>query len=338
MSVIFLMRKQQMGYHSFERVFSDLKNAMPDNVHVRTVHSWFHSNGFFKRLLNLVQLQFLRADVYHITGDIHYLALGLIGRKVVLTVHDLAPLLRKKGLGRAVFKLLWYTWPMKIAKVTTAISEATKRELVEHTGADPDKIVVIPVCISPDFKPCPKSWPQPPERPVVLMVGTKPNKNLERMFLALQGIDVEVRIMGRLDRVQRESFERTGVLFRELGLLSDEEVVQAYRDCDLLAFASTYEGFGMPIVEAQAVGRPVLTSNHPPMSDIAGEGALLVDPEDIVSMQTAFFQIINAGDLRETLVKKGFASIQKYFSVAIAAIYLSAYQRSLAKNPMETTA
>jgi len=74
---------------------------------------------------------------------------------------------------------------------------------------------------------------------------------------------------------------------RELGRLTDAELVEAYRRCDMVVFASLYEGFGLPILEAQAMGRPVITSNFGAMREAAGDGALLVDPYSVESIRDA---------------------------------------------------
>ena len=319
------MRKPQMGFHSFERIFEGIRGELPDNIEVKEVYSWFHSRGLFRRLLNLVQVLFLRADVYHITGDIHYLALGLIGRRVVLTVHDLAPLHRKHGLSRYIFRLLWYIWPMRIASVTTAVSEFTKAELVQHTGVDLKNVLVTPNFVTSGFSPFAKSWPVDPDLPVILMVGTKPNKNLGRMFRALQGMKVKVHLIGKLGDEQRRSLEECEVAFKELGLLDESGLIEAYRDCDVVAFASTYEGFGMPILEAQAVGRPLLTSNYPPMSDVAGEGAVLVDPLDIDSIKSGFASVLNYEDYRHDLVNKGLERVRGFQREHVASLYFRQY-------------
>ena len=70
-------------------------------------------------------------------------------------------------------------------------------------------------------------------------------------------------------------------------------------------FASTYEGFGLPIVEAQAIGLPVITSNMPPMNDTAGDGALLVDPLDEGEIRTALEQLLHSPDVARQLSEQG---------------------------------
>jgi glycosyltransferase involved in cell wall biosynthesis len=323
------MRKPQPGFHSFERLFRDIREALPTDVEVRVVHSWFHSRGLVRRLLNCLQAFFIRADVVHITGDIHYLAPALVGRRSVLTIHDLAPLHTKRGWQRKLFKYFWYSLPVRCADCTTTISAAIRKELLEALAPQSANITVVSNCISSDFIHVPKPWS---DSPVVLMVGTKANKNLERMFAALEDFQVEVRIIGQLSEGQRQVLKQSQVPFSELGRLSDAEVLQAYRDCDLLAFASTYEGFGLPILEAQATGRPVLTSDIPALSEVAGEGAVLVDPLDVDSIRQGLERLLVSDSFRESLIAKGCANVESYHASTVAQRYAETYRQLVASN------
>jgi glycosyltransferase involved in cell wall biosynthesis len=323
------MRKPQPGFHSFERLFGDIREALPADVEVRVVHSWFHSRGFFPRLLNCIQAFFIRGDVVHITGDIHYLAPALVGRRSVLTIHDLAPLHTKRGWQRKLFKYLWYSLPVRCADCTTTISAAIRQELLETLEPSSVDVTVVPNCISSEFTRVSKAWPK---TPVVLMVGTKANKNLERMFAALQNFQVEVRIIGQLSEEQRQVLTKAQVPLTELGRLTDAEVLQAYQGCDLLAFASTYEGFGLPILEAQATGRPVLTSDIPALSEVAGEGAVLVNPLDVESIRQGFERLLSSASLRESLIAKGCANADSYHATSVAQCYAEAYRELAASN------
>ncbi len=107
--------------------------------------------------------------------------------------------------------------------------------------------------------------------------------------------------------------------------LSEEQLFEKYKDCDLLFFASTYEGFGMPIMEANIVGRPVITSNLYSMPEVAGNAALLVDPfnDDI---RNGILKIINEDSLRDDLITKGFKNADRFTLENIAEDYLQLYK------------
>jgi glycosyltransferase involved in cell wall biosynthesis len=128
----------------------------------------------------------------------------------------------------------------------------------------------------------------------------------------------------RSDRQSNSAPEPPGV--RELGRLTDEELVAAYRRSDMVVFASLYEGFGLPILEAQAMGRPVITSNFGAMREAAGDGALLVDPYSVEEIRAAIMRIKNEPGLREELVCKGRENAEKFRADAIALKYAEIYR------------
>ena len=91
-------------------------------------------------------------------------------------------------------------------------------------------------------------------------------------------------------------------------------------------FPSIYEGFGMPIIEGQTIGRVVITSDISPMKDVAGNGALLVNPFSVESIREAYLQIINDKDLRSRIIEKGKENAQKYAVEKIAKQYVKIYK------------
>ena len=104
-----------------------------------------------------------------------------------------------------------------------------------------------------------------------------------------------------------------GVEYSTQSKLTDAEMQEAYATSDFLLFASTLEGFGMPILEAQMVGLPVITSNINPMNEVAGDGAELCDPLDSNAIRGCIERVISDAQLRQLLIQKG-ATNCKLFS------------------------
>ncbi len=312
------------GQVSIERLFAEIRGHLPEEWQVEDATSPFPSKAVLARLRNLRHATRQVADVHHIVGDVHYLAFGLPSKRLVLTIHDCAALNRLSGWRRKVLRYFWFTGPMRRASVVTTISETSKEELRHWVGNLAEKVVVIPNCVRSEFQAAPKLFNG--AQPVVLQVGTGWNKNVERVALALRGTPCRLEVVGSLSEAQRSVLIETGVPFRELGRVNDEELLEAYRRCDFVIFASLYEGFGLPILEAQATGRPVITSNCSSMPEAAGDGALFVDPESVGDIHQAVSKILNEADLREYLIERGYRNVERFHPNAIAERYAEVYK------------
>lgn len=158
-------------------------------------------------------------------------------------------------------------------------------------------------------------------------MGTTRNKNLKRVARACADLDREVRlwILGELSPKQEQFLDSLDLEWENFAGLPWHQVVDVYERCTAVLFASTYEGFGLPILEGQAVGRPVITSDRSPMREVAGGGAMLVDPEDVESIREGIDRILEDRDLREQLVGKGFENVELYRPEAIASQYADLY-------------
>ena len=111
--------------------------------------------------------------------------------------------------------------------------------------------------------------------------------------------------------------------------LSQKKVVQHYINSDILLYVSNYEGFGLPILEAQSVGRPVITSNLEPMKFVAGKGALLVNPKNINQISIAIKKVLTNKKTRLLLIKKGHENIKRFNKQEILQKHIKIYKNIL---------
>jgi len=144
--------------------------------------------------------------------------------------------------------------------------------------------------------------------------------------MALAGLPVLLEIIGPIDNELRSALLDCRVTYEERSELTEDEIVAAYERCDLVAFVSTYEGFGMPIVEGQAVGRPVVTSDLEPMRWVAGGAAVLVNPESVESIRDGIVRVMDDVGLRERLIRDGLENAKRFRPDEIAAQYLKLYE------------
>ena len=108
-------------------------------------------------------------------------------------------------------------------------------------------------------------------------------------------------IIGNLSNEQQHILNRSGISYQNYVGLSLNEIVEQYQLCDLLLFASTYEGFGLPLLEAMSHGTPVLTSNCASMPEVAGDAGMLVDPCDVDSVAHGLSELLSHDARRNAL-------------------------------------
>jgi glycosyltransferase involved in cell wall biosynthesis len=205
------------------------------------------------------------------------------------------------------------------------ISESSKRDIIEYLQISPDSIFVTPLAsryhvnyltdqliaridknIDYDFS-----------QPYLLFVSTiEPRKNITAIISAFNLLKSKYKIPHHLVLIGQKGWKYEPI-FEEIGrsswkeeihhldYLSDELVASFYSRADVFVYPSHYEGFGLPVLEAMTLGAPVVTSNTSSLPEVAGDAALLINPDDVEELAEAILQIISDSQLRAQLVKKG---------------------------------
>ena len=328
MRVVFFQRKPRKGSNfSLEFHFQAVRDLLHDRIDARLVVAPVQSNGFLRRaLIMLHALTNCNGNILHNTGDIHFANLLLPKQKNILTVLDCGFLENRSAIKRAMLKWIWLTLPCWRASFITVISDATKKELLKELRIDPTKVKVIPVFVSNCFVPAetPKSFNK--RRPVLLQVGTKANKNIERLIQAVAGMECLLDIVGVLTPKHLSLLEYHKVKFTNSVDLSLPQIVEKYQNCDVVTFASTYEGFGMPIIEANATEKPIVTSKILSMPEVGGDAACYVDPFSVEDYRRGILQVIEDDSYRAKLVENGKKNKERFCAEKIANQYLELYQ------------
>jgi glycosyltransferase involved in cell wall biosynthesis len=326
LKVRYFQRKARPGFSfSLEFIFEDIRKRLINFIDADVRISSFENNGILSKIGNILEASFKQSKhINHITGEIHFLDLFMNKTKVVLTILDCGPMFRKKGLAREFVRYLYLVLPIKKAAIVTTISETVKKEIISYTNCDPQKIVVIPVAVNEQYHPQPQKFNA--DKPIILQVGTGPNKNVERLIEALKDINCHLVIIGRLNNTISEAIENNKIEYSNYVGLSNDELLMQYKLCDIVSFVSTFEGFGMPIVEANCIERAVVTSNTSSMPEVASGAACLVDPLDINSIRNGFLKVIQNEAFRDLLINNGKNNRNRFNADKIAQSYLDIYK------------
>jgi glycosyltransferase involved in cell wall biosynthesis len=250
-------------------------------------------------------------------------------RRLVITVHDMAfrrfpetaPLATRRWLARL-------DRAVRRAAEIVVPSDATRRDVLELSDADGDRVTVIPHGIDHEvFRP---AGPEEVERvrrrygidgPYFLFVGgLEPRKNLPALLRAYASLPTDVRprlvlagasvpwnpegrtaLASELSRLPGDA--RSAVILT--GYVSDPDRAPLYTGAEALAFPSLYEGFGFPVLEAMACGTPVVTSAVSSLPEVAGDDAVLVDPNDVEAIAGGLRRVLEDASLAERLRRAG---------------------------------
>lgn len=251
------------------------------------------------------------------------------GLKTVVTVHDLGSkyLPQTHQLKQRLYLGFMQKYQLKGASKIIAVSKATAVDLT-RSGIDSKKIKVIYEGYDSDkFKVQSKKFKV---KNYYLFVGTvQPRKNLERLIKAFSGVEPprgstpRLLIAGQKGWMSDDIYKLAQKLknrVKFLGYVPDKKLPALYRGARALLFPSLFEGFGLPILEAQACGCPVLTSNISSMPEVAGSGAIFVNPYDIDDIVRGMEQLtVNS----EQLIKAGFENVKRFSWEKCAAQTLS---------------
>ena len=281
-------------------------------------------------------------DIYHIIDHSYgHLARFLPKEKIVVTCHDLIPIILKKNSSfRAKFSFKYYSSGMKRAKKIIAVSENTKNDLIHFMGINPRKISVsYPWEIKKENFRAKKDKTLFPKKFKILSIGRQYYKNFILTLQALKTLEREIdnfKILkvGNLSKEEKE-YAKNNNLTNKIEVYekpSFKELIKLYNSADVLSFPSLYEGFGVPPLEAMAAGLPVVVSNSASLPEVVGDAAIKVNPKSFEGLAKAIKKIKENPKLRKDLIKKGYANLKR-FTKEIEKKQISAIYNSFEKNP-----
>ncbi|BAV05577.1 Glycosyltransferase involved in cell wall bisynthesis [Filimonas lacunae] len=324
-AVRLIFRKPFPTAYSIEYLFNQLhKEFIQTGIPVKGETLPHYSKGLLPRLKNLLSLFKHKNEIVHVTGDVHYALLGALRSKRMLTMHDVAFIGRTKGIARLIYKWLWVKIPVALAHKVVVISEEVKTDLLEHVTIKPGKLAVVTNFIDDIYQPVERKFNA--EKPRILQIGTAYNKNVNRLIRALENLPVTLVIIGKHNSEIKELLLQCKIDYIWLSGLTLQEVHAEYLKADILTYVSLKEGFGMPILEAQSTGLPLVTSNCSAMPDVAGQGAVFVDPYNVDSIRSGIVTVIKDNALREKNTSLAYLNVRRYSRERVVADYMEIYK------------
>jgi len=328
------------------------EGVLPPDVALTSLQSHWPTSRAMVRVLweQLVQPWTLRQIGANLVHGPVFIAPLFASCPAVVTIHDLS-FIRFPNLFRPANRL-YLTVLARLsaqrARRLIAVSAHAASEATRLLNVSPERVDVVYHGVDPAFRPLPANEVAAfrqrrglPEQ-FVLGVGTlEPRKNQTRLveaFARIHDSQVKLILVGGKGWLYDELFARVkalglseAVIFP--GYVMDDELPLWYNAATVLAYPSVYEGFGLPVLEAQACGTPVLTSNGSSLPEAAGDAALMIDPYDVEALAAGLSRLLADEPLRHSLRERGLAHARKFTWPRTAQQTARVYRRALAEGP-----
>lgn len=203
-----------------------------------------------------------------------------------------------------------------------AVSQATKNDIIKFYNVDAEKIHVVRHGVNPQIA-YHRKYPPIDEKYMLFVGRMEKKKNVRNIVKSFDALKEKYKVPHKLVLVGKPGFgyqeirdEINSALNKQdivcTGYISHEEKESFFKYADVFVFPPLYQGFGMPVLEAQLRQVPVVTSNIPSIAEIVGDGALLVDPASVEQLADKIYKVISEERTRSDLIERGLENVKKY--------------------------
>ena len=339
LSVMASTREHQLHAQSAARIHPNIRAKT-----IRFPREWWHELQEFS--LPPLRLAIGDYDVFHQMWATRSAAVP--SRKLVVSMYDTAALhwAQEDSLDIAKTRRL-----LARAAAILTLSQHSKSQIVQEFGVEPERVhVTLAGC---DFTRYNIEYSNDQIAATLAQLnittpyffylgGTAPRKNLKRVVEAFcdakqqNNLPHKLVLAGTMNHVDddlKRALAQAGDDVQVLGYVNNEIVPHLYRGATALLFVSLFEGFGLPVVEAMACGAPVITSNVTSLPEVAGDAAILVDPNDANAIANAIAQIANEDEsARQSRIARGLIWAQKFSWQKCAQIHSDVYDAVAKRN------
>ncbi len=292
-------------------------------ANIKLVHVNSHWISFSEQKELPKILRDLKIDLFHAPS---FVAPIVVPCSMVMTIHDLNHMVLPQfyTFFHQIYYQLVVRRSIKKSRFIITVSKFSKKEIVRTLGLDPDKIFVTYNGVSEDYKPIydrqyldyVRDIYGLPERFLLCVSNNKPHKNVHQLVRAFCYSSVEIPLVlacptdANLIKIAENYGKKHLLYFSKF--IEEEHLPAVYSLTDLFVYPSTYEGFGLPPLEALACGAPVVVARSSSLPEVVGDNAIFANPFDYKAIAEALEQGVYDGIARETLKRKGLKHAQKY--------------------------
>ena len=322
--VLYVRKKVSFIHGRIQKSSPEIDFALPKNWRVRAI--W--APRFWTQIGLSLEMLFQSPDVLFVPA--HTVPL-IHPKKTVVTIHGLEYEYCKEAYSfwERIYMHYSIMWSCKVASTVICVSENTKKDVMKLYEVGEEKIVVISEGYNKTQNPNSKNQTKPKfqnteTKPYLLFIGRiEERKNIVRIIEAFEILKEKHKVLHVLVLVGKPGFgyekirskiydSRFKNEIHEVGYVDEEKKWELLKNTDAFLFPTLYEGFGLPVLEAQSVGVPVVTSNISSLPEVAGDGAVFVDPLSRESIAEGIYQVLSDQGLRSGIIEKATRNVGRY--------------------------
>ena len=316
--VLYVRKKLSMKQGRFAMEMPEIDFTLPDNWRVRGIWAprfWTQIGLSFEVLLHAQDALFVPA---HTVPIIH-------PKRSIVTVHGLEYEFCQAAYSfwERLYMRFSIRHSCRVASAIVCVSENTKRDVMRLYDTPAEKIHVVYEGYEATI-PADQESQEAEEEPYLLFIGRlEERKNISRIIEAFDILKEQRQIphrlvlagkpgygYGKITNALRESRYRKKIVLP--GYISEKEKWKLLKHADIFLFPTLYEGFGIPVLEAQSVGTPVVTSDISSLPEVGGEGAIYVDPMSVENIADGIWKVLDDRAFRDGIIQKAAHNVDRF--------------------------